>query len=332
MLFSLIFLSLLLSIQARYLDCYGFEKNELGYYENTTCLKYPYEDYAQHYDYETFLFKVLPRTDLSEFISLVGIDNAREALNLTGSYFDDAITLYSLNDDDLVFREDMLYTEQIPSWTIKTGGPSSLCRINLPSSWERCYLQSFYYKNKFTANLIGMYYGVRDKAPEWAKSLWSFYGKGQVGSTIGLTSIGSYFVGSKAKKECTSIFIVTDDKFNIVSAGGGGDAMMLVGVIPRTKGTGNCDTKTGQQDIINEIAAGMQRAGNKAMTTFCITITGKPGWFGSNNWYGQIKFMAMKESRDFSFAEIPCKEYLLGGRWFNGDWFKNQYVGDEINL
>jgi len=323
-------------VKAAALRCQPFTQNSEGQYTNGTCLNKLYDYYKDNYDYETYLMTSLPPTDLINFIDLVGYKLAGEALNLTGSYFHDAADIaekYRGNNNVTHKRDTLLYTDEIPSWTVQDGSPGQFCRISQPLAWERCHLQNFYYKvNGFTLHLIEMCYGIRDKAPEAMKKLWSFSATSELCNALGLIGVGTAFLSTKAKKECSSTFIITDDKYNIVSAGGATDPVMLIGVIPRTKSTGNCDTRTKQQDIIDELVQGFRAAGSKAMSAFCLTITGASGWFGSNNWYGQVKVMSMKSSGSVSYAEIPCKEYISNNRWFNGDWYKKQYVGTEISL
>lgn len=172
--------------------------------------------------------------------------------------------------------------------------------------------QSFLYKvNGLSANLIEADYGLVNTSTQVMKDAWELAGSSKLGKASGLIGTGLAFKSVEAQKKCKSTFIFNDKNFNIVSPSVASDLVYLIGVIPRTKGTGTCRTNTGNKEIIEEIAQGISLAGERAMTMYCLTVTGTSGWFGFNDWYGQIKIMSIKSHQKITMLTFHVKNILI---------------------
>ncbi|KAG2735269.1 hypothetical protein G9P44_001483 [Scheffersomyces stipitis] len=148
--------------------------------------------------------------------------------------------------------------------------------------------------------------------------MWNKFGSKQLGESSGIVGLGSAFKASDTQKKYASRFLVVNENMDIVSVGGTGAAMLL-GVKPNKKSGEICKTVTSTQEIIDDITTVLYIPGQTNMVAFCITLTGKDGLFGYNNWYGQVKFFPMKDSGTASYAQVPCKSYINKGDWFWND-------------
>ncbi len=80
-------------------------------------------------------------------------------------------------------------------------------------------------------------------------------------------------------KELYTYIYFHRQKFSTVSPSVASDLVYLIGVIPRIKGIRICRNNTRDEEIIEGIAQGIRLAGERAMTMYCLTVTGLSAWF-----------------------------------------------------
>lgn len=210
---------------------------------------------------------------------------------------------------DYLYRDLHDYNQQIISFDSEDGAvPTLKCKdSDTVAEWMKCHLQAFLMRvNGYTAAVTEYFFGL-DTSPPWAFTMWSTFRSPQLRKAAALSAAAKQ-LKSGSDSRCRSSFVITDENMGLVTPGGGSEPAMLIGVIPRRKGTGSCKSEITEAEIIEDLVKLLSFAGQKLMVAFCLTLTGPNGWFGSNNWFGQVKFFPMKDAGQISYANMPCKE------------------------
>lgn len=147
---------------------------------------------------------------------------------------------------------------------------------------------------------VSEYIHGKPTSPDPYKTAWA--GAEQLRNASGVKAIGAAFT----QNQCRTSFLVVNQTFDLVTDS---DSVFLLAIVPRNKKGGACKTATSKPDIEDMASILLREAMERDMVAFCLTLTGQPGWFGSNNWYGQVKVYPLVDSG--SVGSIPCLGYIV---------------------
>ncbi|EAZ62962.2 predicted protein [Scheffersomyces stipitis CBS 6054] len=287
-------------------NCRAFHyNNQTQLWVNTTCELDPFSDWDTAYSQTLYAFGT---DDYFDFISLVGRQLAIEVVDIGGVPLE--ALKYIINErlgNETILRRDQ--DDSRPQYYFNEGGQSqSLGRThNQGCDWQSFLPRATSYKSA----VKGMICEKSAEKTHWIKSLWNIFSSASLGDSLTMSRLGTAFKESDAQHKCISRFLVVNKNMNSVSPGEADEPVILIGVLPRNKSGANCETATSAKEITRNIVSVLSVAGQKYMVAFCITLRGKNGWFGSNHWFGLLKFFPMVDDNNINYSRIACEESLL---------------------
>ncbi|KAK6464671.1 hypothetical protein DFJ63DRAFT_311966 [Scheffersomyces coipomensis] len=270
--------------------CDPFRKLDSGAFVNGTCYNQLFQGNPDDYSFELYLYHGTIVNDFRDFVLLVGKKTAGEALDIRPDYYE---RLY-----DLVFDNSTRLPEE---YLFKQNENDD---INLVSWVKHSKDQYEGTLNEHENKIHASSYGIKTDAPEWADNMWEIMGSGSFISTQVSSIAANYFKSIEAQWHCRAAFIITNEKFNAINnLQTKTTPRLLLTILPNSK-IGDCKTATSESTILSALIDLFKIVSTKAINTFCLSITGDDGWFGSNNWFGQLKFFNL--DRQLSYSSIKC--------------------------
>lgn len=278
-----------------------FSEQAAGIWKNTSISLH----LSQFYGEESLLDNLLQLYNNEHFRlfrRIVGCKNAIDVLEL-----DQRSTKLLYNYYNVTEHSELSDTNRELSYSILSEDTSTSCKdaINL-SDWMRCYIDTISLPlTKYSCALVEYIYGI-STSPELYKQAWTLTDSNRLKAAPGVAEIGKIFKSNDAQYDCTSSFLAVDNNFDIWSPGGNENPFFLLGIIPRTRSGNKCKTATLENDITDMASISLAKAMEKHMVSFCITFTGQNGWFGSHDWFGQVKVLPVFRVRGVNYSQIPC--------------------------
>lgn len=282
-----------------------FSQSEPGIWKNTSVLihlaDYPganlYVNLVPWYDNENF----------SEFMSLVGRKTAIDVLDLdtrSTHLFYHYYNVTELDEDD--YRKE-IYGDLMPIYSSSNKPCRSRKDENLPD-WMVCDVAlNVSTGTKYACGLQQHFYGM-DFAPEDFLSAWNMTETDILVKALGAQGIASAFKSTEGS-DCETMFLILDENFELVEPNGTGHPFFILRVTPRIRNgkKKKCTTATLAKELAKMVSVLFGEAMRKRMVAFCTTLTGKSGWFGANDWYGQVEVWPFRYMTViYHHGKTPC--------------------------